>query len=157
MASRIQLIDPSIIDGTVARALGSARRRANHNFHAGSTDNPHRFLNALLRGSYAAPHRHHAPPKSESFLVLRGELACWIFDDAGAVLDRHVLGRNGVQGIEISPGVWHTIAAVSEVCVAYEVKPGPWDPATDKEFAPWAPAEGDAGAAAYLERLLAGL
>lgn len=157
MAAAIQLIHLPLIEATVARAQASARRRANHNFHAGAGDNPHRFLNVLLRGSYAAPHRHREPPKSESFLVLQGELACWIFDDRGAVTERHVLGRGGVQGIEISPGVWHTIAAVSEVCVAYEVKPGPWDPATDKEFAPWAPAEGDAGVAAYLQGLLSDL
>ncbi|MGD8861079.1 MAG: hypothetical protein PVI30_13820 [Myxococcales bacterium] len=32
----------------------------------------------------------------------------------------------------------------------YEVKPGPWSAATDKSFAPWAPAEGDPGAM-YIE------
>jgi hypothetical protein len=34
-----------------------------------------------------------------------------------------------------------------------EVKQGPYDPATASEFATWAPAEGDAGAAAFLEWL----
>ncbi|MCZ7678049.1 MAG: hypothetical protein M5U28_04420 [Sandaracinaceae bacterium] len=36
----------------------------------------------------------------------------------------------------------------------YEVKPGPWDPATDKEMAPWAPPEGDPRAAELVRALL---
>jgi hypothetical protein len=38
--------------------------------------------------------------------------------------------------------------------VCFEVKPGPWERATDKEFAEWAPAESDPAAAEYLRRLL---
>ena len=35
------------------------------------------------------------------------------------------------------------------------MKPGPYSQANDKDFAPWAPREGEPGAAEYLERLLA--
>jgi len=38
--------------------------------------------------------------------------------------------------------------------VCYEVKPGPYLQANDKEFAPWAPREGDPDAARYLEELV---
>src|SRR6188508_395485 len=108
-----QLIDGSLIEALVARALQSERGRVNHNFHAGPSDNPHRFLNALTRGSYCAPHRHAAPPKAESFLVLKGEVLVLIFDDQGDVRERHVLGQAGLVGIDIRPAAWHTIAAVS--------------------------------------------
>jgi cupin fold WbuC family metalloprotein len=155
--SGAQLIDAELIDHTLKRAQTSARLRTNHNFHTSHADPVHRFLNAWVRGTYVAPHRHVAVPKSESFLVLQGELACFVFDDAGVVRERHILGRNGVYGIELPPGVWHTLAPLSETAVCYEVKPGPWDPATDKEFASWAPLEGDPGAAEYLARLLATL
>ena len=40
-------------------------------------------VNAWTRGSYAAPHRHLQVPKPESFIVLRGELALFLFDDLG--------------------------------------------------------------------------
>jgi cupin fold WbuC family metalloprotein len=96
-----------------------------------------------------------AVPKPESFVVLRGELALFVFDDAGVVKGQHVLGRDGLYGIDLAPGVWHTLAAVTETAICYEVKAGPYDAATDKEFAPWAPREGEPGAAAYLEKLLA--
>lgn len=152
--SPVQLIDQSLLDATIERARGSPRLRINHNFHHGPADNPHRFLNAWIRGTYAAPHRHLAPPKAESFIVLRGEVAVFLFDDAGVVIARHVLGRE-VCGIDLPPGAWHTLAPVSDVAVCFEVKPGPYEVATDKEFAPWAPSEGSAGAGAYLARLMA--
>lgn len=151
----MQLIDDAVLESTLARARSSPRLRANHNFHAAHTDGFHRFLNAWIRGTYVCPHRHLSVPKPEGFLVLRGELACFVFDDAGNVTEHVVLGREGRHGIDLAAGVWHTLAPLTAEAVCYEVKPGPWDPATDKEFAPWAPREGDPRAQAYLERLLA--
>ncbi len=153
----VQFVDEALIERTIARARSSPRLRTNHNFHPNHDDLTHRFLNVLIRGTYVAPHRHLTIPKPEAFLVLRGELACFVFDDAGVVVARHVLGRDGRIGIDLPPGVWHCILPLSEVAVCYEVKPGPWDPATDKDFAPWAPREGDPGAAAYLASLMAGM
>ncbi len=157
MSRNVQLIDQSLLDGVVERALSSPRLRQNHNFHRSLEDNPHRFLNAFARGTYCAPHRHSDPPKSESFVALRGQVVFFLFDDAGGIVEANVLGDGGVIGIDIEPGLWHTVAALSDTAVCFEVKPGPWQPSTDKEFAPWAPREGDPGAAEYLERLLQSL
>ncbi len=157
MAGAVQLIDEALLDETLARAATSPRGRINHNFHPDLAANPHRFLNAWTRGSYAAPHRHLQVPKPESFVMLRGELALFVFDDAGVVTERHILGRDGVIGVDLAPGLWHTVAALTDTAVCFEVKAGPYDAATDKEFAPWAPREGDADAAPYLARLLASI
>ena len=150
----IQLIDEAVIEATLARARSSARLRANHNFHPSDADPFHRFLNAWLSGSYCAPHRHQAVAKPEMFVMLRGKLACFIFDDAGHVTQGVVLGAGGPLGIDVAAGTWHTILPVSPEAVCLEVRLGPWDPKTDKEFAPWAPREGEPGAEAYAERLL---
>jgi cupin fold WbuC family metalloprotein len=68
------------------------------------------------------------------------------------------LGKDSPEGrlwgIDIQPGVWHTILPRTERVVCFEVKPGPWLPSTDKEFAAWAPAENDQGAAEYCKALL---
>lgn len=157
MTGSVQLIDDALLDATLARALASPRRRINHNFHSSMASNPHRFLNAWVKGSYGAPHRHRLVPKPESFVVLRGRMALFVFDDGGEVTQRYVLGRGGVLGVDVEPGVWHTVAALTETAVCFEVKAGPYDAATDKEFAPWAPREGDPTAAAYLAGLLAPL
>ncbi len=150
----IQLIDRHLISSLIERARQSPRLRTNHNFHASMEDNPHRFLNVMLRGTYIAPHRHTTPPKPEAFLVLSGEIAFFTFDDTGAVTGTYVLGGERT-GIDVPAGVWHTLAVLSPDAVCYEVKPGPYQPSSDKDFAPWAPREGEAGTARYLERLLA--
>lgn len=157
MSERVQLIDQALLERTLHEALTAPRLRKNHNFHAHAEQNPHRFLNALARGTYCCPHRHLNPPKSESFLALRGEIAFFLFDDDGAIQRAHVLGRDGLLGVDIAPGVWHSIAVLTDTAVCYEVKPGPWDPGTDKDFATWAPREGEPRASAYLESLLATL
>ncbi len=150
----VQLLDLALFRQLTGRARESPRLRTNHNFHSGMEDNPHRFLNVLIRGTYIAPHRHLDPPKAESFLVLEGEIAFFTFDDGGAAVSRHILGGETV-GIDIAPGIWHTLAVLSDHAVCYEVKPGPYCAANDKDFAAWAPREGDPAAKAYLERLIA--
>jgi cupin fold WbuC family metalloprotein len=150
---RIQLLNLELFEHLVEQARQSPRLRTNHNFHASMDDNPHRFLNVMVKGTYITPHRHRDPPKAEAFLVLSGELAFFTFDDSGQVACVNFLGRDPM-GIDIQPGVWHTLAVLSEHVICYEVKPGPYSVSSDKDFAPWAPREGDPGAAGYLEGLI---
>ncbi|HEX3747949.1 MAG TPA: WbuC family cupin fold metalloprotein [Bryobacteraceae bacterium] len=149
-----------LFDTVAAQAAATPRRRMNYNFHQSAADNPHRFLNVLLSGTYIRPHRHLTPPKAETFLVLEGEVDAILFDDAGSICARHALGvetENGrVWGIDVAPGMWHTVLPRSARAVCFEVKPGPWVPASDKEFAPWAPTEDSPEAAEYCRRLLEG-
>jgi cupin fold WbuC family metalloprotein len=154
MDGAIQTLNRALFDDLIERALKSPRLRINHNFHASMEDNPHRFLNVMAKGTYVAPHRHLDPPKAESFVVLEGEVAFVIFDDAGNVIETQIIGRDPI-GIDLAAGVWHTLTPVSPHAVCYEVKPGPYLAGTDKDFAPWAPREGDPGVPAYLEKLLA--
>ena len=149
-----KLITAQLFDAVAEKAAGSPRRRMNHNFHQSAADNPHRFLNVLLRGTYIRPHRHLEPPKAETFIVLEGVAEAILFNDAGAITGRHTLGAGGVWGIDLPPGVWHTILPLTDRVVCFEVKPGPWEPASDKEFADWAPAEGSPEAAGYAALLL---
>jgi cupin fold WbuC family metalloprotein len=153
----IQLISGALFDSVTALASASQRRRMNHNFHSGAGDNPHRFLNVLMLGTYIRPHRHSVPPKTESFVVLEGAADVIIFDEPGVPTNRYRLGtetQDGrLWGIDIASGIWHTIVARSPRAVCFEVKPGPWEPGSDKEFADWAPAEADPSAAEFLEAL----
>lgn len=152
----VQLLTPQLVEELIGRARQSPRRRTNHNFHSGPADNPHRFLNVLLEGTYIQPHRHLTPPKAETFVVLEGRVAAFVFDETGRVTARHDLGPGApAHAIDIAPGVWHSIACLTRHAVCFEVKPGPWDPSADKEFASWAPAEGDPGVPAFLKELLA--
>jgi cupin fold WbuC family metalloprotein len=152
MPAGVQLLDSNLISQTLEQARSSPRLRTNHNFHALMEENPHRFLNVMLRGTYIAPHRHLNPPKSESFLVLEGEAAFFVFDDHGRVEASYRLGK-GCIGIDVAPGIWHTLTVLTPHAVCYEVKPGPYSVQDDKTFAPWAPREGEPGVAEYLSKL----
>jgi len=113
------------------------------------------MLNALQPGSYVRPHRHLNPPKAESTVLLRGKIGFVTFLADGSI-DRHWVLAAGAAcfGVDCHPGVFHTVFALEPDTVVFEVKPGPYDAASDKDFAPWAPEEGTAEAEAYLERLV---
>ncbi len=151
----IQIITPTLLDELETKARDSARLRTNHNFHASFEENPNRFLNVMVRSTYVTPHRHTAPPKSESFVVLRGQLLFITFDDKGDLETVTRLSSHDNYGIDIAPGIWHSIIVESETAICFEVKPGPYAPASDKDFAPWAPREGEAGCGEYAGRLFA--
>ncbi len=131
----------------------SPRRRALLRYHE-LAEGVQRMINAVEPDSYICPHAHDAPPKVEVFLVLRGRGLAVRFDPAGAVLEAVELRPAGpTPGIEVPPGAWHTALALESGTVFYEIKQGPYDAATDKTFAAWAPREDDSAAPAYLADL----
>jgi cupin fold WbuC family metalloprotein len=104
------------------------------------------------RNTYFRPHRHLT--KSELALVLRGRFDILTFDEHGIVTARYSAGEGAPSmAYETPRATWHTLVADTDGAAFFEVKEGPYDPATASEFAPWAPAEGDAAAAAFLEWL----
>jgi len=143
MEEKIQLITDELFDKVANQATISPRKRSNHNFHELS-EVYQRFLNVLTKGTYVQPHKHQNPPKPETFIALKGELGFLIFDDFGTITDKYLLSDKGpIHGIDIQPGVWHGLVTLSDVCVCFEGKAGPYDPKEDKFFAAWAPTEAD--------------
>lgn len=143
----MKLIDDALIAQLGEAATASPRRRMNHDFHA-AAEVVQRMLNALRDDSYVRPHRHADPDKVEAFVALQGRLLVLTFDDAGEVVAHAVLDPAGpVRGAEIPPRTWHALLALDPVAVAFEVIQGPYDPATHKTFASWAPADEVAGLA----------
>jgi cupin fold WbuC family metalloprotein len=138
-------LDQRAIDELVMRARSSPRRRLNLNLHRDLSDTIQRFLNAGEPGSYVRPHRHVAQ-RWELFAVLRGQIDVMLFSDDGAVTHRMALSA-GSGVIEIPGGTWHSFTFALSGSVAMEIKPGPYIVQSDKEFAAWAPREGDRDAA----------
>jgi hypothetical protein len=58
-----------------------------------------------------------------------------------------------MHGVEIPAGSWHALSILEEETVLLEIKPGPYLPLSDKDFAPWAPEEGSSSAPAMTARL----
>jgi cupin fold WbuC family metalloprotein len=139
-------------------AKKSGRLRKNFNFHSDYADPVNRMLNAFEPGTYVRPHKHESPDKCEVFIVLTGKALALRFDDEGAILENVVLDNSqGSFGVEFAPREWHTIIPLATGAVLYEIKPGPYAPLNDKNFAPWAPAEGSPETAAYVSSLLSKL
>lgn len=132
-----------------SRAAASPRRRANLNLHPRLDDPIQRMFNCFQPGTYVRPHRHD-PERWELFVILRGRLGILTFDPSSAVTAHVVLAPGGTVAAEIPGGTYHTVVAL-EPTVVMEVKPGPFRPLTDKDFAPWSPPEGDPAATSLVE------
>lgn len=139
----MKIIDSQRLEALSRKADITERGRLNDNLHPILEDPVQRFLNAMRPRTYVRPHRHTDPPRWELFLALRGRVGILLFDDLGKVLERTEIAEHGPrQGAEIEAGCWHALVAL-QPAVLFELKQGPYSPSTDKDFAPWAPAEGD--------------
>ena len=121
------------------------RRRMILPLHRSQQAAVQRMLNFLQPGTYVRPHRHGGDGASETLCVLRGCLGFVVMDGAGEILETHRLEAGGLGVLDIEPGVWHGMAALSPDTVVLEIKCGPYCAVSDKDFAPWAPAEGEEG------------
>jgi cupin fold WbuC family metalloprotein len=77
------------------------------------------------------------------------------FDDAGNILTTHRLVAGNVEScmVDIEQGVWHTLVPLTDDIVLLEIKRGPYDAKTDKQFATWCPQEGTPEAATWLRTM----
>lgn len=151
----MKLINNELLDKTTAQAKRSPRLRMNYNFHEDLNDPVNRLLNAMEPDTYLRPHRHINPDKNEVFLLLRGKVAVFIFDDRGRITKTIILDPlNGNYGGEIPPGIWHGLLVLESGSVIYEIKEGPFSPLTPENLAPWSPASEDTEAVkTYMQSL----
>lgn len=144
-----------LLDKVSGEAKKSKRRRMNYNFHKDYSDTLQRMLNALEPGTYIQPHKHEDPDKTEAFILLKGRIAVLEFDEKGNIVDYIILDHKTNDVVaEIPPRTFHSIIALEEGSVAYELKDGPYVKIEDKNFASWAPKEGDAEVEEYLQKLI---
>jgi cupin fold WbuC family metalloprotein len=153
-AMKLKTVTDTLLDELVLKAQASPRRRANFNLHPELDDPVQRFLNAVEPGTYVRPHRHVTPlPKWELFVALAGRIAILEFDDAGTVTERvEVAAAGPVRAVEIPSGAWHGLVVLEPGTVLFEFKQGPYAATSDKDFAAWAPGEGEPGCQAMRER-----
>lgn len=156
----VTMFSPELFDTMEQQARQSMRKRQHLNIHRSFEDPCQRFFNAIGRDSYIRPHRHSLDPKTEDLFAVRGAFALVIFDEQGSVIEVERFGtekHGGAQGmavgVELAPGAWHTVVALTDNAVLLEMKAGPFVPTAAKELATWAPEEGSAEAPAYLQSL----
>src|SRR6185436_7910975 len=96
-------------------ARSNSRKREILALQRGSEDSLQRMVNAIEPGSYVRPHRHHAPPKAESVVLLSGSVGFVAFHDDGSLNhDACVLlhRSRGAIAVDCRESVWHTFFAL---------------------------------------------
>lgn len=152
--TKTTLITRELIDQAVKASRKSPRQRIILPLHKNSSSNLHRMLNAMQPGSYIQPHQHAHPPKAESIIILQGSILNIIFEENGKIAAMQRVGMGSINlGVDSEPCVFHTFLALEKDTVLFEVKPGPYEKSSDKDFAPWAPREGSHEASLYIEQL----
>ena len=155
--AKVFAVDAQIIRTKSLEANANERKREILVLHRDDADPLQRMLNALQPGSYIRPHRHHAPAKAETLVLLSGSIGFVTFFDDGSVDHENLVllhPAKGALALDCRESVWHTFFALEPNTVLFEVKAGPFNPSSgDKEFAPWAPAENAPDAQSYLESL----
>jgi cupin fold WbuC family metalloprotein len=144
-----------LVQQALERSRQSPRKRIILPLHKSDESTLHRMFNALQPGTYIRPHWHREPPKDESLVLLQGKIAVFLFSDKGDVMEVIPLAAGtSAFGIDLVAGVCHSFLVLAPDTLVFEAKPGPYVKASDKDFAPWAPAEGHPETAAYQAKLL---
>ncbi len=147
-------IGQALLSSLLVKASESERRRTFLNLHQSFAEPVQRVLIAMLADSYVVPHQHPCAGQFELFMVLAGEIDLIEFSDDGRVRSRQTIGAGMSQvGVELPPGVWHSIVAKGEGAVFMEIKAGPFDPTAPRHFAKFAPEEKSQLAPLYLQWL----
>lgn len=116
------------------QAQQSPRLRANSNLHKDLADPIQRLAIAMEPDTLILPHRH--PQTWEVLTALRGRFTVLVFDDAGKVVERAVLGED-TSVVEIPAGGWHAVLSRDVGAVIFEVKRGPYMPIAEEDIATW--------------------
>ncbi|RLC24507.1 MAG: cupin fold metalloprotein, WbuC family [Deltaproteobacteria bacterium] len=148
-------IDQKLLDEMNLKSRSAKRGRAHYTFHKTDDDTLQRMLNAMQPGTYLQPHKHENPDKREVFLVLSGKFLVVEFEENGDIADHLILDASSQQFAgEIAERKFHTVICLAPDSIAYEIKDGPYKPIDDKNFASWAPKEGDPGCTEYINKIL---
>ena len=138
-------LNQNLIDTVAQQASSSDRLRQSYNFHT-LEEKVQRSLICLQPGTYVRPHRHKRAIGNNGFelcLILQGAVGMLLFNDQGAIIHQEQISADGTtSGIELREGTYHTLIALLPNTVIFEVKEGPYDSTTDKEFLPFFPLEG---------------
>ena len=146
-----QLTD-ELIEKGIAASRKSERRRMILPIHRKQEAEVQRLVNFLQPGTYVRPHCHPSDHATESIVLLQGAIRFFTFDDAGNRVSEQLLKAQPMPGVvDIEPKVWHSFLVLEPDTILFECKKGPYNAETDKQFADWAPEEGDPKAEQWMK------
>jgi cupin fold WbuC family metalloprotein len=156
----LKVFSPGYLSDMHAKAAISTRARQHALLHDSHDDPCQKLFIALRQDSYIPPHRHLLDPKRETLIAIEGLMAFVTFENDGHVRDvlafgseAHGGGSKIPIGVDLPPDLWHSVVTLTPTAILFEAKAGPFRSALAKEPCDWAPQEGTASAAEFLEEL----
>ena len=153
-------MDSSLIKSLLMTDSFNERARAHHNFHDSYKAQCQILMNVISSDSYIRPHRHLMAKKKEYLFALEGSFALLEFNDNRDIskvsyfsTEKHSSRNSTAYGVCVEPSAWHTVISLLPTSTILEVKEGPFDPLSAKEFLLGTPEEKSADAQIYLDYL----
>lgn len=153
-------MDSSLIKSLLMTDLFNERGRAHHNFHDSYEAQCQILMNVISSDSYIRPHRHLMAKKKEYLFALEGSFALLEFNNKRDIInvryfstEKHSSRNSSAYGVCVEPSAWHTVISLLPTSTILEVKEGPFDPLSAKEFLLCTPEEKSADAQIYLDHL----
>jgi len=97
----------------------------------------HQMINLDHQGRYYRPHKH--PTKVESYHIIEGTTAFFVFDEQGNVRDANLLDPHDSFLYRVDRDTYHAVVPLTDLLIYHESKMGPFDRDTANIFPEWAP------------------
>lgn len=121
------LLDNKLLDKVSAKAQESPRLRMNFNLHESLDSKVQRLFNAMEPGTIVPIQRHRNT--DETMLLVRGKMKVIFHNENGEIEKTFILSpKDGVFGVHIPKGKWHSVEVLESGTVMFEVKEGPYAP-----------------------------
>ncbi|MDE7433262.1 MAG: WbuC family cupin fold metalloprotein [Lachnospiraceae bacterium] len=151
---KILKINDSYIEELKKKAKMNGFNRCTMCLHDDINAKVHEMINVMSKYEYIRPHSH--PFKTETKIMVEGELLMVIFDECGNILDQYIMQSsrdNGIFTTRIDMGIYHTNIPLKD-SVFHEVITGPYIGKDDSVFPEWAPEISDKdGVADFMKKL----
>ena len=141
------------VSNLIDQAQDAPRQRARICAHRRPDEAVHEMFIAHHKTAYVRPHKHRE--KTESILILVGEVDYLIFDESGNVSECYRLSdySSGLSFYHTTRmALYHSLIVRSEWVVFLEITKGPFDP-EDTVWAKWSPSEDDIDLPKFQEKL----
>ena len=103
--------------------------------HKNKSSKHHSMVLLQNKKNYYRPHKHKN--KGDTFLILKGKLACFLFDNKGNIKFKCILKRDEI--FRTPDNTFHAIMPITKKVLYFETKKGPFLKKNDSIFASWSP------------------
>ena len=103
--------------------------------HKNKSSKHHSMVLLQNKKNYYRPHKHKN--KGDTFLILKGKLACFLLDNKGNIKFKCILKRDEI--FRTPDNTFHAIMPITKKVLYFETKKGPFLKKNDSIFASWSP------------------